>query len=361
MKTFPNCIKLLYLVLLCLIILIIYIFSGIQIKNVNIKEIVQRAIAKPGPISCYRLGGRSLPDISEAKSVKDKSIFFLETSCNSYKNDKIILQPRQACAVESAALNNPDYNVYLLFVSSGIIKDEDDESDRILKAMLTYKNVHLHHLDYAKYTNGTPVENLYKERKVEESKYSQSHASDVLRYLTMWKYGGVYLDLDVISLKSLSDLPANFAALEDSSTVGSAILAFSSNNSGHEFAQMCLEDLKDNFRGDVWIHNGPGVITRLLTKLCEVQSSNEMVTRNCRGFKVFSPEKFYPVHYNYWQTYFDIKSIDFIKEVTNNSYFMHIWNNLSGATKIPITTEVPYTMFAKKFCPKVFAECKELF
>ncbi|KAF5285512.1 hypothetical protein FQR65_LT13209 [Abscondita terminalis] len=308
-----------------------------------------------------RLGGDSLPDISDEESVKEKSIFFLETSCYSYINDKITLRARQACAVESAALNNPEYSVYLLFVSPGIIKDEDTEADRILKALLTYKNVNLFHLNYEKYTKNTPVENLYTESKVEKSLYSLSHASDVLRYLTMWKYGGVYLDLDVISLKSLSDLPPNFAALEADDTVGSAVLAFSSNGSGHEFAQMCLEDLKEDFRGDVWIHNGPGVITRLLTKLCEASPSKEMVTRNCSGFKVFPPEQFYPVHYSNWKSYFESQSIDYIEDVTKNSYIMHIWNKLSGATKIPVNTEVPYTTFAKKFCPKVFAECKELF
>lgn len=31
---------------------------------------------------------------------------------------------------------------------------------------------------------------------------------------------------------------------------------------------MCIEDLRKNFRGDNWGNNGPGVITRVLQKLC---------------------------------------------------------------------------------------------
>nr|AIA92015.1 CAZy families GT32 protein [uncultured bacterium] len=56
---------------------------------------------------------------AETYVVKDTSIFFLETSCNSYINAQLTVSPRQACAVESAALMNPKRMVYLLFASPG--------------------------------------------------------------------------------------------------------------------------------------------------------------------------------------------------------------------------------------------------
>ncbi|KAF5285513.1 hypothetical protein FQR65_LT13210 [Abscondita terminalis] len=340
----------------------IIIHHEIAKKEIIIKEVAKKEIINPDSITCYRLDDRTLPDISDEKIVKDgKSIFFLETSCNSYINDKIFLQARQACAVESAALNNPDHSVYLLFVSPGIIKHEDTESGRILNALLRYKNVHFYHLNYEKYTKDTPVENLYKELKVENSKYPQSHASDVLRFLTMWKYGGVYLDLDVVVLKPLSDLPSNFAALETKEDIGSAVLGFSSNGSGHEFAQICLEELKNHFRGDEWSYNGPGLLSRLLSKLCGVPPSKKMLTKDCDGFKVFPHSSFYPVPFNWWKLYFESESLNYINYLTTNSYTVHIWNKLSGNTKIRVGDSVPYTLFAKKHCPKVFAECKELF
>lgn len=84
-------------------------------------------------IACYRIKSESLPDISDTKPRKGKSIFFHETSCNSYLAGKIVINSRQACAVESAAKLNPNYDVYLLFTAPGIFKFEGTESDQFLQ------------------------------------------------------------------------------------------------------------------------------------------------------------------------------------------------------------------------------------
>lgn len=132
-------------------------------------------------IVCYRIQTESLPEVTNISIRKGKSIFFHETSCKSFYNDKISISSRQACAVESAARTNPNYDVYLLFTSPGIFKFEGDESDNILKGLLSYKNIKIMHLDYEKYTKGSPVEDLFSSGKIEDSIYAQSHASDVLR------------------------------------------------------------------------------------------------------------------------------------------------------------------------------------
>lgn len=224
--------------------------------------ILTRNFSSIDSIACYRIKDLSLPEITDISPRKADSIFFHETSCNSYFKGKIEIQARQACAVESAAYTNPGYDIYLLFTSPGIIKDEGSLSDRILNALQSYKNIKLYHLDYEKYTKDTPLEELYKSGKVESSKYTRSHASDVLRYLTLWKYGGIYLDLDVIVLKSFKDLPDNFAGSESERNVAAGVVKLSSTGAGRKFAQKCVEDLRSNFRGNDWGYNGPGVITR---------------------------------------------------------------------------------------------------
>ncbi|KAF2901170.1 hypothetical protein ILUMI_05017 [Ignelater luminosus] len=215
-------------------------------------------------IACYRIKGDSLPDISDVNPVKGKSIFFHETSCNSYTDGKIKISSRQACAVESAARMNPNFDVYLLYTSPGIIKYEDTTSDKFLKALLTYKNLKIYHLDFERYTKDTPLEDLYKSGQLESSSYAPSHASDVLRYLSLWKYGGIYLDLDVIVIKSLEDLSPNYAGSESQANVAAGVLNLAPTGDGHHFAELCVEDLKHNFNGDVWGYNGPGVITRFV-------------------------------------------------------------------------------------------------
>lgn len=118
------------------------------------------------------------------------------------------------------------------------------------------------HLNYARYIRNTIVEDLYESGKIESSNFARSHASDVLRYLTLYKYGGVYLDLDVIVVRSLEGLHSNFAGAESVQNVAAGVLRFSPTGIGHRHAKSCLQDLSKNFRGDDWGNNGPGVITR---------------------------------------------------------------------------------------------------
>lgn len=83
------------------------------------------------------------------------------------------------------------------------------------------------------------------------------------RYLTLWKYGGMYLDLDVIVVKSFEGMAQNFAGSESDKNVAAGVLSFSATGLGHDLASACLHDLRDNFNGQDWGYNGPGVITRL--------------------------------------------------------------------------------------------------
>lgn len=147
----------------------------------NISDRISELPPKEG-IYCYKIKENSLRDISEVHPKPDRSIFFHETSCNSFVNGKIWLNPRQACAIESAAKMNPHMDVYVLFSSPGVLKFEGDESDNIIQSLLSYRNVHLLHLDYEKYTRNTPIAELYRSGLIEKNvDFAVAHASDMLR------------------------------------------------------------------------------------------------------------------------------------------------------------------------------------
>ncbi|RZC35541.1 lactosylceramide 4-alpha-galactosyltransferase, partial [Asbolus verrucosus] len=312
-------------------------------------------------IQCHLFKTKTLPDISR-EDVPEKSIFFHETSCSSDLSGKIVISSRQACSVESAAKLNPNFGVYLLYLSPGTLKFEGSESDRFLQALLTYRNVKIRHLDFETYVENSPVERLFKEGKIERSEYAISHVSDVLRYLTLWKYGGIYLDLDLVVIKSLEKLPFNYAGAESTSFVAAGVVSFTQKGMGHHLATLCLKDLEFNFNGKKWGNNGPGVITRLSRFICATNNTEEMTKKKCLGdFRVYPSETFYPVIYQDWSMYFDVYSVKKAKNLTKNSYVVHVWNKLSSKKKVPVNVEVPYTFFARKYCPKVFRECEENF
>lgn len=294
---------------------------------------------------------------------RKKNIFFLETSCTSSQKGKIYLSPRQACAVESAARMNPDMEVYLLFASPGVIKDEHSESDRMLKVLSEYHNVKLMHFNLKRYVQDTKVEGLWVNGDIQNSNYPITHASDILRFLTLWKYGGIYLDLDVIVTKNLSTLPENFAGVEDN-YLGSAALGFGLHQSGREYINDCLEELSTNFDGKNWGNNGPHLITRVMFRRCS-QFKQELLIRmgSCEDFVFLPPSAFYLLPYYLWNMYFEEKYKDALMSyVEKSSYLVHIWNKLSVDTPIPKeNVNVPYLSFAMKYCPGVVSQIDTVF
>ncbi|XP_066137627.1 lactosylceramide 4-alpha-galactosyltransferase-like [Euwallacea fornicatus] len=305
----------------------------------------------------------SLPDISDYIPKEGKSIFFHETSCHSFINGKVTITSRQACAVESAARMNPEHEVYLLYASPGNLVFENTESDRLVKVLLEYSNMNIFHVDMERYFSKTPLEKLYHKGSLKLSKYAQSHTSDLLRYLTLWKYGGIYLDLDVIVIKSLDGLATDFSGVESHRAVAAGIMGFNYTGTGHDFATACLEDLKHNFKGHDWGWNGPGTITRLLKRICNVKTVDEMVKKSsCEGFKVYPPSAFYAIPYWDWKWFFEPQYLEVVEKMTVNSSLIHVWNGFSATTKIPIeSTNVPYLEFAKKYCPNVLKQCDKYF
>lgn len=47
---------------------------------------------------------------------------------------------------------------------------------------------------------------------MEQGKWPMEQRSDMLRLLTLWKFGGIYMDLDVVSLKPMPSI--NFIGAE---------------------------------------------------------------------------------------------------------------------------------------------------
>jgi lactosylceramide 4-alpha-galactosyltransferase len=75
-----------------------------------------------------------------------------------------------------------------------------------------------------------------------------------------------------VSNRSLDALGTNYVGVDPPDHVGSSVLNFGWDGVGHAVADMCVEELRTNFRGDIWIHNGPGLITRVLLEKCNCSS-----------------------------------------------------------------------------------------
>jgi lactosylceramide 4-alpha-galactosyltransferase len=118
---------------------------------------------------------------SNVQPIGGKNIFFHETSCSS--DGVLKLNARQACAIESAASQNPDWKIFVLFANDVGFRNVTPLP--LIDAIQSYSNVNLRYVNITEYTKNTPLEKWILQRKMFESVYLNSHFSDVLRYLSL--------------------------------------------------------------------------------------------------------------------------------------------------------------------------------
>ena len=94
-----------------------------------------------------------------------------------------------------------------------------------------------------------------------------TNESNLMRYLLLYLYGGIYLDTDMIVTKPLDDdhLPPNVIGMQDANTrsVNQAIMKFQPRNA---FLATAINDFFRTFRPKIWGHNGPRLMTRLMKR-----------------------------------------------------------------------------------------------
>lgn len=288
----------------------------------------------------------TLGDFPDGPQRWQKNIFFVETTCAVDENaSHLQLTPRQACAVESAVKYNEKAHIYVLHTCP---------------KLEPVTGAHFHHISLLSFLGGTPVENLVTSGALAQSQYPKEHASDVLRYTALWKYGGIYLDMDIVVTKNLDPLGENWAGAESNDVIGSCALAMSASEGspGFKVAEASVIELKDNFNGDSWGHNGPGLITRVLQKFCYKDKVSDM--HNCSGFYVLPASQLFPIPYRLWRQYFDPAAANQTLQLLKEAYTVHVWNKLSSEEQFA-DPHSAYATLAQSHCPMTYKQYNKAF
>lgn len=195
-------------------------------------------------------------------------------------------------------------------------------------------------------------------------------------FFSLWRFGGAYLDLDVISQTSLESIQEeNFAcAQRDDLTFKDSIacgIIRMEGNYGQHLAEQCLEwvvcikiqsdtikvwnfrDFITNFNEEEWGWNGPDLITRILRKSCRLPDRMASSSITCSNFTILPKDKCYSIHFTEWPMFFKRKFVDEAMRRTKESFFVHFWNNMSENFTLSTSRTSAYTKLARKFCPNV--------
>ncbi|KAH8262905.1 hypothetical protein KR044_001773, partial [Drosophila immigrans] len=271
------------------------------------------------------------------------------------------LTARQACSIESAALNNPNFQVFIIFATPTYTSD--DETDPILDALRSYSNIHLRYLNIWRYAKDTPIEKWLKQGDLFHSEYLTEHMSDLLRLITLYRFGGIYMDLDVVVLRSLELLPLNFVGAHDNETLGNAVIGVEPRGVGHELTELLLRHYQQRYNAEDYVSNGPTLISTVFGKFCNNTSVKKMQENpaNCRGFKVFNETAFFPLSWPEW-SYFILPNYKTeTLERTKDSYLIHLWNKASYTTLFKVGADNAYGKYAELYCPKSYAAAGRYF
>ncbi|XP_061490405.1 alpha-1,4-N-acetylglucosaminyltransferase [Rhineura floridana] len=253
-----------------------------------------------------------------------RSIFFLETT------DRLQPPPLVLCSVESAARIYSDRSI--IFFMKGLDNNtmaSFKSSSPSLYFLSAMKNIFLFPLQMDILFQDTPLLSWYLQVNATQEKYWVYIISDAIRLAMVWKYGGIYMDTDVISIRPIP--VANFLAAQSSQFSSNGILGFHHH---HWFLWDCMNDFVRNYHGDIWGNQGPYLVTRMLQRLCNLTNFQKGEDQRCHNISFLHPQRFYPIPYNQWHKYYEVwdSRPDF-----NVSYALHLWNFMNHEEKRNVT------------------------
>ncbi|XP_075973165.1 lactosylceramide 4-alpha-galactosyltransferase-like isoform X2 [Anticarsia gemmatalis] len=342
--------RLRFYLLLCLILIISFTYTYFYFVMNRSNDIDDLILifwpVEPRNITCrYKMADDMLPSASDPDySPGEKAIFFHETSCRGG------IDSRQACAVESAARMHPNWQINLLFISP--IEELILKKSNLAK-LLQFKNVKFARIHIDDYSEGTIVETVLT-KKIKESTHPVEHLADILRVLTLHKFGGVALDTDVVISRSFDPLPPNWIAKEFDYNLASGAMAFAKDQVGEKVTTDILVEIRNTYAPKLWSYNGPLAIQRILNKTCPYVLRTH---GNCDGLQIIRSDLFYPMYYivNKYYFYRD----PFLNRSGQPYYMHHFWNHLTKAE--PVRKFSVYAELARKYCPAIFYMYNEKF
>lgn len=328
-----------------------------RLKNLTDKVWVKSVGLLAGLILCavlyFALRTPELEEELKLKLIEEvafrKVIYFIDSIRPSDKT--VRLTPRQACAIESAAKNNPGWEVVLYSLDT--IKIQDDP---VINSVLSYSNVKIRSTTMELITNGTFVRDWLEKSKIKNSPHAIVHYSDLLRLFLLWKFGGFYLDTDFIVLKSFDELKPNFAVADAGYWINNAAMAFGTGV-GRYFTRAALNKFLDTYNPELYAVNGPDLLTMLARKLCGTILTAQMAPYNCFGLYVLPNHTFYPIRYESLDPFFNPTFVQRSLKMVENSFAVHTWNACTGNVTIKVGTPAFLEVLAQQHCPVVYEHC----
>lgn len=253
--------------------------------------------------------------------------------------------------------------IYLyMAISTPPGKPEADQGEglgrhcKTMTLLESLSNVYVLREDLSKHFLGTPLESLYTSGQFQKSQYAFQHMSDALRVALLYKYGGIYIDLDVIVLRSLKCLrnTAGHTFILGESSIENGLMIF---DRGHKLLNFFMRLMKQTYKPEERSVIGPNGLSRAFRMMCNHSSvviSDAVYDYRCYNevhVTLLNKTAFHPITY-FEQNRFFTENFDRNElKLFDTSYSVHVYGSGHGA-HVPDTSLFAY--MAKQFCPSVY-------
>lgn len=159
----------------------------------------------------------------------------------------------------------------------------------------------------------SPLDNGFVKQALNDKKWA--FVSDFVRVYALVKYGGIYLDTDMLLVKGLDKFLENesFLGFEDQGVPSCGIIGAKKN---HDFWEEVLEIYKSiDHKYDYSTNTIPKVVKRHVLK----KYGQSYLSCPTSTFMLYPVDYFYPMPYFAKESPFSY--------VTNNTYAIHLWNS----------------------------------
>ncbi|XP_011096440.1 uncharacterized protein LOC105175636 [Sesamum indicum] len=260
---------------------------------------------------------------------------------------------RELCSVESLFKAHP--NGCLIIVSSSL---DSRKGMQIFRPFLEKGfKVTAISPDFNYLFKGTAAQGWYNQLKrgnVDPGEVSLGqNLSNLLRMGLLYRFGGTYVDTDVIVLKSFVGLRNVIGAQTidlatgNWSRLNNAVMIF---DEGHPLLHKFIEEFALTFDGNKWGHNGPYLVSRVVSRLSWKSGYN---------ITVLPPMAFYPVDWSKIGSLFKGPQslnhskwlIAKLRQIQSQSFALHLWNKQSRRLKVEHGSIIENIMFSSRVIP----------
>ncbi|KAK3125400.1 hypothetical protein QOZ80_7BG0604390 [Eleusine coracana subsp. coracana] len=168
----------------------------------------------------------------------------------------------------------------------------------------------------------------------QKTKYYPLHYSELVRLAALYKYGGVYIDSDVIVLKPLTSLRNSIGAVKQVSgnySFSGAVLAFDKQS---PLLEECLKEFYSSYDDTLLQWNGAELITRVISNLSsKADESMEHLDANLEPSVTFFPisatdiERYFSEPDNMVER---AHQDAVFSRIMDNATTFHLWNGITS-------------------------------